>query len=815
MSDSAAPAAKTARQVTASPVAIPTSSDPSWRLPGQSYRSALLSEDEHTGGSHFVLNPTVPIAKYYQVSRRAYHQFRDSCAHLNEHNVDEVYLMGNRLIKFLTSTLPQHSQYGSSHEDLIEARDEVKLVLVDAGRLLGDVALYIDRLEWDRYQNEAHEEGDGDIARRRRRLGVEKHHDDTQLVDKEGSAGSESCSDDEEDSELESIIEEDNEEEDETDSDDDAQEDASKRPEEAWEADFSTTTNAFDGPTTSHENNARPTTNTKNTTTCPAKTNKTKSILQTPTATPTPTPRKKNRHRRVKFSPDVKPGRHHPSPPSIQHASNLALEDGDDEYYHDEDDDERNRSMSLEDEEHQTFLQMTQMEFVVGGSFDDGDDDGLVVLDSHSPNVAEADGKETSQEVGGDNASREEQTRRRRKAWEIVRSRSSSSNGDREEIDPIDDGDFDNDTADDASIDDDAVLAAATDGIPLSPVHSPSRPTRNDTVDQADKALSDLSKATQALSVRVRRFETEEVDDVPTDEEHTDDEGVQEVDEFATAPDINDISRSSILYESDNDNNDERDVDDGENSAEGQGNDIDDPEDLKRYRSNQDATVEGSTERLSFMHAVAIQNFHSDFHRSMAVEDDEDEIMARRRLHQDHDDTHDSDAADSWAQDGGDGDDDDDFDTTSASENGDGRHDFGGDDFLQSELGFDGPLPAFPSDGRDPFFLDKEAPWPDQVEEFNPFDGDTSHATDGMKLNRARTESASGTDADETAQTMPSSSNSYDYSGDLPSLSLEPHFTNEDNTVPDRLDYLESKLRALQQERLSEDHVVCEDEAEI
>ena len=168
--------------------------------------------------------------------------------------------------------------------------------------------------------------------------------------------------------------------------------------------------------------------------------------------------------------------------------------------------------------------------------------------------------------------------------------------------------------------------------------------------------------------------------------------------------------------------------------------------------------------------------------------------------------------ADSWAQDG---DDDDDFDTTSASENGDGRHDFGGDDFLQSELGFDGPLPAFPSDGRDPFFLDKEAPWPDQVEEFNPFDGDTSHATDGMKLNRARTESASGTDADETAQTMPSSSNSYDYSGDLPSLSLEPHFTNEDNTVPDRLDYLESKLRALQQERLSEDHVVCEDEAEI
>ena len=725
--------------------------------------------------------------------------------------------MGNRLIKFLTSTLPQHSQYGSSHEDLIEARDEVKLVLVDAGRLLGEVALYMDRLEWDRYQNEA-EEGGGAVGgnvRRGRRAGVaESHHDGTAMDEEEGSDGSESCSDDDEGSELESIIEEDNEDEDETDSDDDVQDDASKRPEEAWEADFSSASNAFDGAAAPNETNAQATTssNTNNTTTSSPTKTKTKSILQTPTATPTPTPRKKNRHRRVKFSPDVKPGRHHPPPPPIQHANTLALEDGDDEYYHDEDDDdERNRSMSLEDEEHQTFLQMTQMEFVVGGSFDDGDDDGLVVLGGgQGQNVAEeADGKETSQGVDGDNASREEQTRRRRKAWEIVRSRTSSSKGDREEIDPIDDGD------DDASIDDDAVLAAATDGIPLSPVHSPSRPTRNDTVDQADKALSDLTKATQALSVRVRRFETEEVDDVPTDEEHTDDEGVQEIDEFATAPDINDISRSSILYESDNDNNDDRDVDNGENSAEGQGNDIDDPEDLKRYRSNQDATVEGSTERLSFMHAVAIQNFHSDFHRSMAVEDDEDEIIAQRRLHQDHDDTHDSDAADSWAQDGGDGDDDDDFDTTSASENGDGRHDFGGDDFLQSELGFDGPLPAFPSDGRDPFFLDKEAPWPDRVEEFNPFDGDTSHATDGMKLNRARTESASGTDADETAQTMPSSSNSYDYSGDLPSLSLGPHFAKQDNTVPDRLDYLESKLRALQQERLSEDHVVGDDEVEV
>ena len=777
--------------------------------------------------------------------------------------VDEIYLMGNRLISFLTTTLPQHSQYTSSHAELMEARDEVKAMLVEAGRLLGEVALYLDRLEWDRYQNTAEDE-DGDAVgalRRRRNLGAERRHqedDENHLEDdEEGSDGtnSESCSDDEEGSELESILEEANEDEDETDSDVDAQDDRPKRPEEeSWEADFSSTANAFDldGPTTCTvpvtPSPSTPTTHSaSNTATSPTK--PISSILQTPTATPTPKPpRKKNRHRRVKFSPDVKPGKHHPHPPppAIQHANKLAGDDnvGDEDYedcedYHhapnDEQDggqddlaDERNLSLSIEEEEHRTFLQMTQMEFVDGGSFDDGDANDEDVGEDEDDAIDAGDNA-LAVPADGDAAGREERTTRRRKAWEIVRARSGTGNdtgnGDREEIDPIDDGDLDDDDEDDdddddASIDDDAVLAAATDGIPLSPVHSPSRPTRrHDTVDQVDQALSDLTKATEALSVRVRRFETEEVDDVPTDEEHTDDEGAANDvdDEFATAPGINDLSRSSILYESDNET---REDDHSDGSTEGQGHDIEDPEDLKRYRSNQDAASEGSSspisERLSFMHAVAIQNFHSDFHRSMAVEDDEDEIMAQRRLHEDHDDDHDSDAADSWAQDGGDGDDDDDFDTTSASENGDGRHDFGGDGFLQSELGFDGPLPAFPSDGRDPFFLDKEAPWPDRVEEFDPFDVDTSHAADGSKTNRARAESgASGTDADETAQTMPSSSNSYDYSGDLPSLRLGTNLAKQDTTVPDKLDYLESKLRALKQERLSEDHVVGDDEVEV
>ena len=202
------------------------------------------------------------------------------------------------------------------------------------------------------------------------------------------------------------------------------------------------------------------------------------------------------------------------------------------------------------------------------------------------------------------------------------------------------------------------------------------------------------------------------------------------------------------------------------------------------------------------------------------VGEEDDEDRKSRKL-----DGSDSDAADSWAQDGGDGDDDDDFDTaTTASETGDGPHDFGGDGFLRSELGFDGEsLPTFPSDGRDPFLLHEEAPWPDQVEDFNPFDIDIKsshgHVAEDGKANRARTESAaSGTDADETAQTMPSSSNSYEYGvGDVPSIvsGIGLDLNQDASSVPDRLDYLESKLRALQQERLSEDHVVGDDEVEV
>ena len=113
---------------------------------------------------------------------------------------DEMYLQGNRLIKFLTAVLPLHPQYHSSHEDLVEAREECQLMLADVGRLLATVALFIDR--------------------RCHGVGVQR------VISEEGGLEDDSCSSDGEDSscgssseeegsELESIIEGDEEDEEE------------------------------------------------------------------------------------------------------------------------------------------------------------------------------------------------------------------------------------------------------------------------------------------------------------------------------------------------------------------------------------------------------------------------------------------------------------------------------------------------------------------------------------------------------------------------------------------------------------------------
>eukprot|EP00561_Arcocellulus_cornucervis_P005518 CAMPEP_0185813772 /NCGR_PEP_ID=MMETSP1322-20130828/12361_1 /TAXON_ID=265543 /ORGANISM="Minutocellus polymorphus, Strain RCC2270" /LENGTH=141 /DNA_ID=CAMNT_0028510467 /DNA_START=255 /DNA_END=676 /DNA_ORIENTATION=+ len=123
------------------PASASAANEPSWRQRGQAYRTALLSTDVEGGGSDFVqLNASVPIPKYYQVSRRAYHQFRAGCGHVDDRNADEIYLQGNRLIKFLAAVLPLHPQYGSDREELIRAREECRLMLADVGRLLAAVA---------------------------------------------------------------------------------------------------------------------------------------------------------------------------------------------------------------------------------------------------------------------------------------------------------------------------------------------------------------------------------------------------------------------------------------------------------------------------------------------------------------------------------------------------------------------------------------------------------------------------------------------------------------------------------------------------
>ena len=121
-----------------------------WRSVGHAHRNRILSADDETGGSSFAINPTVPISKYYEVAHRAHAQFHDSCVHANPHNVDETYLMGNRLVRFISTALPRHSQYRSDYPDLIQAKDDVMAERAEAESLIQNIALIIDELEYDR-----------------------------------------------------------------------------------------------------------------------------------------------------------------------------------------------------------------------------------------------------------------------------------------------------------------------------------------------------------------------------------------------------------------------------------------------------------------------------------------------------------------------------------------------------------------------------------------------------------------------------------------------------------------------------------------
>jgi hypothetical protein len=120
-----------------------------WRKYGLQRRHTILADDKEVGGLDFHLNRLCPIERYCQLNDKVWtrrcnnvfclgahfertfannpccftlpsvnhnghkvlQQFREMCNDIKNHNVEELYVMGNRLLTFLSLVLPHHPEY--------------------------------------------------------------------------------------------------------------------------------------------------------------------------------------------------------------------------------------------------------------------------------------------------------------------------------------------------------------------------------------------------------------------------------------------------------------------------------------------------------------------------------------------------------------------------------------------------------------------------------------------------------------------------------------------------------------------------------
>jgi len=120
-----------------------------WRKRGHEMRSHLVLEDEQAGGSTFVLNSDCSIGSYYVVAERVLEQFEQ--AFEAQENLSETYLVGNRLVKFLSTVLPTHKDYFSDEHELTERRKKSQASLVHVLQRIERLAVMMDEEAWNRH----------------------------------------------------------------------------------------------------------------------------------------------------------------------------------------------------------------------------------------------------------------------------------------------------------------------------------------------------------------------------------------------------------------------------------------------------------------------------------------------------------------------------------------------------------------------------------------------------------------------------------------------------------------------------------------
>jgi hypothetical protein len=117
---------------------LPGPDESRWRVHGAARRKQLLDEDQAKGGRTFQLKFETSVHRYFSVAHWALEQFHE-LYHAGK-DLEEAYVMGHRIVSFLTECLPHHPGLPAAPDIRQCARAELLLLR----ECLEDVALQID-----------------------------------------------------------------------------------------------------------------------------------------------------------------------------------------------------------------------------------------------------------------------------------------------------------------------------------------------------------------------------------------------------------------------------------------------------------------------------------------------------------------------------------------------------------------------------------------------------------------------------------------------------------------------------------------------
>eukprot|EP00977_Amphora_coffeiformis_P007446 scaffold1619_cov161-Amphora_coffeaeformis.AAC.6 len=119
-----------------------------WRRYGAARRKELIEKDEHEGGTRFELHKKCHIEQYFSIADRVLRDFRAKCEDPGA-GLEEVYIMGYRLLAFIGQALPQHPEFGKSSAAAFRAQATLDLEWIQDKML--DIALKIDEEQLNKY----------------------------------------------------------------------------------------------------------------------------------------------------------------------------------------------------------------------------------------------------------------------------------------------------------------------------------------------------------------------------------------------------------------------------------------------------------------------------------------------------------------------------------------------------------------------------------------------------------------------------------------------------------------------------------------